>query len=288
MRQIRPPGRSEARATGALLMAGAGLVALSLILPHPAGGHLIALIATAAGMALVGAGLSGSPPPASRWRSPTCCWPGTALVTAVLIWESGLAVGQYGTIFTWGTLISAYFFSRRTAAIHLAWLLLVYAARSRWSKAPAATRRSPAGSSPPSRYRGDALRQQPGRPPRPRRRPRPPLLRPLPGHALHDGQTGALHRGQRGLGAEPRLPAGGDARRRLLDFTHSEDHAHATEEALRVFAGGVSEELETRVGPRTAAGTGCGPARFRAGGGTRLRPLHRHHRAQSDPGNARR
>jgi hypothetical protein len=98
--EIRPPGRSEARATGALLIASSGLVALSLVLPHPAGGHLIALIATASGMALVG----------------LVCWfasarvplalthlllAGTALVTGVLVWESGLAVGQYGTIFTW-------------------------------------------------------------------------------------------------------------------------------------------------------------------------------------------
>ena len=102
-------------------------MALSLILPHPAGGHLIALIATAAGMALVG----------------VACWLASARVPLalthvllagdrrwsprVLVWESGLAVGQYGTIFTWATLISAYFFSRRTAAFHLGWLLLVYA-----------------------------------------------------------------------------------------------------------------------------------------------------------------
>ena len=52
---------------------------------------------------------------------------GTVLVTGVLIWESGIAVGQYGTIFVWATLISAYFFPRRAAAVHLAWLLLVYA-----------------------------------------------------------------------------------------------------------------------------------------------------------------
>ena len=51
---IRPPGRAEARATGLLMMAGAGLVAMSLLLPHPSGGHTIALAATAAGLALAG------------------------------------------------------------------------------------------------------------------------------------------------------------------------------------------------------------------------------------------
>lgn len=85
--EIRPPGRSEARATGALLLAGAGLVALSLILLHPSGGHLIALCATAAGMAVVGAAV---------WLLASRVSPavvhlllaGTALVTGVLFWES--------------------------------------------------------------------------------------------------------------------------------------------------------------------------------------------------------
>jgi diguanylate cyclase (GGDEF)-like protein/PAS domain S-box-containing protein len=48
--------------------------------------------------------------------------------TGLLIFESGLAVGQYGTIFVWSTLVASYFFPRRTAVFHLAWLLLVYAA----------------------------------------------------------------------------------------------------------------------------------------------------------------
>jgi hypothetical protein len=72
--EIRPPGRSEARATAALLLAGAGLVALSLILPHPSGGHTIALAATAAGMVVVGCSvwfLSARVPVAL-----VCCWPG--------------------------------------------------------------------------------------------------------------------------------------------------------------------------------------------------------------------
>ena len=63
----------------------------------------------------------------SRSPAATCSSPAPRWSPAVLIWESGLSVGQYGTIFVWATLISAYFFSRRTAAIHLAWLLLVYA-----------------------------------------------------------------------------------------------------------------------------------------------------------------
>ena len=123
---IRPPGRSEARAIAMLMIAGAGLVAMSLLLPHPSGGHEIALVATAVGMALTGLLVwflsSWLPPAASH-----VLLAAVVLVTGVLFWESGLAVGQYGTIFTWATLISAYFYSRRAAAFHLAWLLLVYA-----------------------------------------------------------------------------------------------------------------------------------------------------------------
>src|ERR1700721_263828 len=123
---IRPPGRSEARARAALMLAGAGFVAMSLLLPHPSGGHDVALVATAVGMALTGLVVWFL----SSWLRPAASHvllAATVLVTGVLIWESGLAVGQYGTIFTWATLISAYFYSRRWAAIHLAWLLVVYA-----------------------------------------------------------------------------------------------------------------------------------------------------------------
>jgi diguanylate cyclase (GGDEF)-like protein/PAS domain S-box-containing protein len=124
--ELRSPGRPESRAAGALLLAGAGLVALSLILPHPSGGNTPALIATALAMAVVG----------------LLCWTlsrrvplalthlvlgATAATVGLLIWESGVAVGQYGSIFVWATLITSYFFPRRLAAIHLAWLLGVYA-----------------------------------------------------------------------------------------------------------------------------------------------------------------
>ena len=54
-RALKAPGRAEARALGALLQAGAGFVALSLVLPHPSGGDTAALILTASGMAFAGA-----------------------------------------------------------------------------------------------------------------------------------------------------------------------------------------------------------------------------------------
>jgi diguanylate cyclase (GGDEF)-like protein/PAS domain S-box-containing protein len=119
-------GRSAARAAGALLLAGAGLVALSLILPHPSGGDTPALILTAAAMTFAGLlswFLAPHVPPATTHLTLAA----TAAVTGLLIWESGVAVGQYGSIFVWATLVAAYFFPRRLAIAHLAWLLLVYA-----------------------------------------------------------------------------------------------------------------------------------------------------------------
>jgi diguanylate cyclase (GGDEF)-like protein/PAS domain S-box-containing protein len=245
--EIRPPGRSEARATGVLLLAGAGLVALSLILPHPSGGHEIALAATAAGMALVGGAvwfLSSRVPLALVHL----LLAGTALVTCVLFWESGLAVGQYGTIFTWGTLISAYFFSRRAAATHLAWLLLVYAGAL-------ALVGSTGGYSPVTRWIFSVVsltvvmlfvNSLASRRERADTRARHFFDLSQDMLCTMDPQGRCIEVNgswRRNLGYRPVEMRG----RRLLELTHPEDHAHATEEALRVFSGGVSENLETRV-----------------------------------------
>ncbi len=110
----------------ALLLAGAGLVILSLILPHPGGGNTSAQLAIAAAMLCVG----------------LLCWglahripiglthlvlASTAVLTSLLFFESGVAVGQYGAIFVWAMLVAGYYFPRRVAIAHLLWLLGVYA-----------------------------------------------------------------------------------------------------------------------------------------------------------------
>ncbi len=245
--EIRPPGRSEARATGALLLAGAGLVALSLILPHPSGGHFIALVATAMGMALIGAVcfLNASRVPPAFVHLLLAA---TALTTAVLIWESGIAVGQYGSIFIWSTLISAYFFPRRVAAIHLGWLLFVYAIAL-------AVVEGTGGYSPVTRWVFSAvsltvvmlfINNLAWRRNRADIRARQFFdlsqdmlcTMDLQGRCIE--VNGAW---QRSLGYRPVEMRG----RRLLDFTHPDDHAHAMEEAKKVFSGGDSTSLETRV-----------------------------------------
>ncbi len=245
--EIRAPGRSEARATGALLMAGAGLVALSLALPHPAGGHFIALVATACGMAVVGLACWLA---ASRVPLPLTHFllAGTALTTAVLVWESGLAVGQYGTIFIWATLISAYFFPRRQAALHLGWLLLVYAGAL-------ALVESTGGYSPVTRWIFSAvsltvvmlfINNLADRRDRADTRARhffdlsQDMLCTMDKHGRCIEVNAAW---ERNLGFRPEQIRG----KRLLDFTHRDDHEKATLEALKVFGGGVSDGLETRV-----------------------------------------
>jgi diguanylate cyclase (GGDEF)-like protein/PAS domain S-box-containing protein len=245
--EIRPVGRSEARATAILMLAGTALVAMSLILPHPSGGHVVALIATAAGMALVG-GVCWFLAGRISTTAVHVLLAGTVLVTGVLIWEAGLAVGQYGTIWVWATLITAYFFSRRTAAIYLGWLLLVYAGAL-------ASVESTGGYSPVTRWIFTAVsltvvmlfisnlvaRRQ-------RADVRARHFFDLSHDMLctmdMDGRCIEVNGAwQRSLGYSPAEMRG----KRMLEFTHPDDHAHATEEAMRVFAGGDSDALDTRV-----------------------------------------
>jgi diguanylate cyclase (GGDEF)-like protein/PAS domain S-box-containing protein len=122
---IRPPAVTRARATAALLVAGSALVAISLVLPHPSGGDETALVLTALAMAVAGGFV---------WLAAKRI-PGIGVhlllaavtaVTSLLIYESGIAVGQYGTIFVWATLVTSIYFPRRIAALHLGWLLVTY------------------------------------------------------------------------------------------------------------------------------------------------------------------
>src|SRR3982751_5950182 len=122
---IRPPARTRARATAALLVAGAALVTISLLLPHPSGGDEAALVLTALAMALAG-GVVWFAAERIPGIAVHLILGGVTAVTSLLIYESGIAVGQYGTIFVWATLITSLYFPRRVAAAHLTWLLLVY------------------------------------------------------------------------------------------------------------------------------------------------------------------
>lgn len=120
---IRPANRTRARAAAALLIAGAALVGISLVLPHPEGADEVALTLTALGMAAVGGviWLFASRLPLGAIH---LILAGVTAVTCVLIYESGISVGQYGTIFVWTVLVTSLFFPRPIAALHLGWLLV--------------------------------------------------------------------------------------------------------------------------------------------------------------------
>ena len=123
---LRRRSRSVARAAGLLLIGGALLVALSLALPHPSGGNTPLLLALAVGMALAGLLCVRFSRRIPLNFSHTIL-AATAVTTGGLILASGVAAGQYGSIFVWSVLIAGYYFPRRLVAAHLGWILLVYA-----------------------------------------------------------------------------------------------------------------------------------------------------------------
>jgi diguanylate cyclase (GGDEF)-like protein/PAS domain S-box-containing protein len=247
---IRSPGRSEARAVGTLLMAGAGLVALSLVLPHPSGADTRALIITAAAMLFAGSLCR------ALWReiplaAAQAILAATIAATGVLIIESGIAAGQYGTIFVWAILIASYFFPRRVATAYLVWLLAVYAISL-------AVVENTAGYSPLTRWLFSAVsltvvmlftsfivarRQRADA----RARRFFDISRDMLCTLDPEGRCiEANDAWERVLGYGPEEMRG----KRVLDLAHADDRKQAITEAMRVFEGAESDGFETRVRAR--------------------------------------
>jgi len=109
-----------------LLVGATGLVMLSLALPYEGSVDVPALIVTAGSMCVVGLLCLALARHIPIWMAHGLL-AATMALTGLLIYESGVAAGQYGAVFVWGTLIAAYFFTRRAAIAHLLWLLGVYA-----------------------------------------------------------------------------------------------------------------------------------------------------------------
>ncbi len=247
---LGPRGSVEARAVAALPLAGAGLVALSLVLPHPSGGNQAALVAVAAAMALAGAVLSACVGRIDRAGAHAVI---AAVVagTALLVYETGVAVGQYGSIFVWATLISSYFFPRRAAVAQLAWLLLAYGVAL-------AGVEDTAGYSPLTRWLFTAVslsvvmllvtgivKRQARTDKRARR-----FFELSQDMLCTMDREGRCHEAnsawKRHLGYSPEELRGV----RLLDLTHPDDHERALVEARGLYKSGASASLETRVRAR--------------------------------------
>lgn len=117
--------RRLARAIAVLLWLGGGFIALSLALPHPTGSDDGALAAIAAGM-LVGGTLCWAFSPRIPTAGSHLVLALAALANAGAFVAAGVVAGTYGSLFVWSMLICGYFFSRRVAFAHLAWILVLY------------------------------------------------------------------------------------------------------------------------------------------------------------------
>jgi diguanylate cyclase (GGDEF)-like protein/PAS domain S-box-containing protein len=244
---LRDPGHSEARAVGALLIGSAAFVAFSLILPHPAGGNTGEIAAT--GVAMGFAGLICLLAAARiGLRATHVLIVATVGAAALLIYESGVAIGQYGSIFVWATLVCGYYFRRRVAIAHLAWTLAAYGAAL-------ATVASTAGYSPVTRWLFAAVSLAAvmmivnvAVAHRARADQRARRFFDLSQDMLctmdtagRCVETNAAWREHLGYSAAELRG------RRLLDLTHPADRDRAVAVAAGLFETGASEPLETRV-----------------------------------------
>jgi diguanylate cyclase (GGDEF)-like protein/PAS domain S-box-containing protein len=240
-------GNWETRSAATLPIGGAGLVGLSLALPHPSGGDETALLAIAAAMAVVGAlcwAFVGRIPRAGVHALIA----GSVAATGLLIYESGASVGQYGTVFVWATLISAYFFPLRVAALHFAWLQTV-------NGATLLAVESTAGYSPLTRWLFTFISLGVvmllvsgivGAQARADKRARRffELSHDMLCTMDEEGRCREVNGAwARHLGYSPEELRG----TRLLDLTHPDDHERALAEAMSLFKTGSSAVLETRV-----------------------------------------
>jgi diguanylate cyclase (GGDEF)-like protein len=118
--------RLLARITGTLFLCGAGLVAMSLALPHPASldERGLAVVIPLAG--LTGVFLMWFPRRLPSWVLHGAIGFGSLLI-CICVYYAGVASAIFPAMFVWVVLISAYFFGGRGVAAHLVWLLGVYA-----------------------------------------------------------------------------------------------------------------------------------------------------------------
>ncbi len=115
-----------ARVVGFLFLAGGGLGAISLVLPHPSEANDEALLVISLAALAIGALFLSSPRSIPVWLVHATIAVGAALI-CVATYFTGIAAGLYTTMFIWIALFTAYFFSARWALGHLAWLLGCYA-----------------------------------------------------------------------------------------------------------------------------------------------------------------
>jgi diguanylate cyclase (GGDEF)-like protein/PAS domain S-box-containing protein len=123
---LRRQTHDGALAVAAVLLPAAALVAISLVLPHPTGADTLGMAAIGSGMALAGLLFIQF---ADRVTVGIVF--AALLLTAValggLVYESGVASGQFGSVLFWVVLAAAFVLPRRAVAACVAWVLAVSA-----------------------------------------------------------------------------------------------------------------------------------------------------------------
>ena len=118
--------RIQARALGLLFIAGATIGAISMLLPHSADADEVGLWSNIALAYAGGAVALTVGPRFPQWMFHAMLATGTLLV-ARAVFLSGDEVSYYSGWFIWIGLYAFYFMTRRAAAVHVAFVALVYA-----------------------------------------------------------------------------------------------------------------------------------------------------------------
>jgi diguanylate cyclase (GGDEF)-like protein len=113
------------RVLGVFYLAGALLVYLSVLLPHPEGANSTGLLGIAVTASLVGGASTLLAKHARPWTVHTVLAAGTSLI-CLCVYFAGVAAGIYSAMFVWVVLVAVSFFSARAVAAHVAWAVIAW------------------------------------------------------------------------------------------------------------------------------------------------------------------
>ncbi len=111
------------RVLGVFYLAGALLVLLSLLLPHPKGADDVGLFGIAGTAALVGSASLIWANHARTWTVHAVLAAGTSLIS-LCVYFAGIATDIYSAMFIWVVLVAGSFFGSRAVAAHVGWVLI--------------------------------------------------------------------------------------------------------------------------------------------------------------------
>ena len=118
----RDPGLTS-RVLGVFYLAGALLVVLSLLLPHPEEAESSGLLGIAVLATIVGSSSLIWASHARMWSVHAVLAAGTALI-CLCVYFSGVAAGIYSAMFVWVVLVAGSFFGGRAVGAHVAWIMI--------------------------------------------------------------------------------------------------------------------------------------------------------------------